>query len=117
MRTEATTAIGTSHRFCALWQYVLGFPLVLWVLRVPLTTTALGLLILGAAPQAQDLFVELARATDERIPLFLFLLLFVWAMPTHYAARLLLDTDERFQRLAAQQPDSREARRLTATER
>jgi hypothetical protein len=108
MRTEATTAIGTSHRFCELWQYVLGFALILWVLRVPLTTTALGLLILSAAPQAQDLFVELARATDERIPLFLFLLFFVWAMPTHYAARLLLDTDERFRRLVAQRPGTPE---------
>ena len=117
MRTEATTAIGTSHRFCELWQYVLGFALVLWVLRVPLTTTALGLLILSAAPQAQDLFVELARATDERIPLFLFLLFFVWAMPTHYAARLLLDTDERFRRLVAQRPGTPEARRLEVTER
>ena len=117
MRTEATTAIGTSHRFCELWQYVLGFALILWVLRVPLTTTALGLLILSAAPQAQDLFVELARATDERIPLFLFLLFFVWAMPTHYAARLLLDTDERFRRLVAQRPGTPEARRLEVTER
>jgi hypothetical protein len=27
---------------------------------------------------------------------FLLVLVFIWAMPTHYAARLLLDTDRRF---------------------
>jgi hypothetical protein len=62
-----------------------------------MTMTLLGLAILGLAPQAQDLFVEFARASWWRIPLFLMLLAFVWAMPTHYAARLLLDTDARFQ--------------------
>lgn len=89
-------------RLCRAWQFVLDLALILWVVRVPLTFTAVGSLILGVAPQAQDLFVELARATDERIPLFLLLLLFVWAMPTHYSARLLLDTDARFQRRAAE---------------
>src|SRR5262249_33724871 len=67
---------------------------------VPLFMTAIGLLILGLAPQAQDLFIEFADASS-RIPLFLLLLVFVWAMPTHYTARLLLDTDERFQRAVA----------------
>ena len=28
MRTEPTTAIGTSHRLCEVWQYVLGFALI-----------------------------------------------------------------------------------------
>jgi hypothetical protein len=32
-----------------------------------------------------------------RIPVFLLLLFFIWAMPTHYSARLLLDTDARLQ--------------------
>jgi hypothetical protein len=85
-----------------LWGWVLDIALVPWVIRVPLVTTFLGLAILGAAPQAQDLFVEFAYEAFPyerfmRIALFLLLLFFVWAMPTHYAARLLLDTDVRFQ--------------------
>jgi hypothetical protein len=75
---------------------VLQFALVLWVVRVPLVMTAFGLILLGLAPQAQDLFVEFAQ-NPWRIPLFLLLVVFVWAMPTHYSARLLLDTDARFQ--------------------
>ncbi|MFL5072028.1 MAG: hypothetical protein ACJ8D9_20805 [Xanthobacteraceae bacterium] len=75
---------------------MLDLALILWVVRIPLSFVALGLLILGTAAQAQDLFVELVGEEKRRIPLFLWLLMFVWAMPTHYAARLLLDTDRRF---------------------
>jgi hypothetical protein len=53
------------------------------------------MILLGLAPQAQDLFVEFAQ-NSWRIPLFLLLVVFAWAMPTHYSARLLLDTDVRF---------------------
>jgi hypothetical protein len=77
------------HRFASWcrrwWRHVLDLALILWVVRVPVFLVALGLLILGMAPQAQDLFVELARAMHERVPLFFFLLFFVWAMPTHGA--------------------------------
>src|SRR5215510_14275089 len=92
------------------WRYVLDLALMLWVTRVPFAFAALGLLILWQAPQAQDLFVEIVgergRPTDEfrLIPLFLVLLVFVWAMPTHYAARLLLDTDQRFRAYAGPRP-------------
>jgi hypothetical protein len=85
------------------WAHVLDLALTLWVVRVPLSFVVLGLLILGTAAQAQDLFVELVGDETRRIPLFLFLLVFVWAMPTHYAARLLLDTDARF-RVHVDQP-------------
>lgn len=90
------------------WDCVLSVTLVLWVVRVPSITTLLGLLILRAAPQAQDLFVEFAGPSPYRflqvaslfvvlkIILFLVVLFAVWAMPTHYAAHLLLDTDRRF---------------------
>jgi hypothetical protein len=98
----ATSTSGTSW-YCRTWRHVLELSLVLWVVRVPITTTSLALLILGFAPQAQDLFVEFAREPLWRIPLFLFLLLLVWAMPTHYSRRLLLDTDTRFQRVVAAQ--------------
>jgi len=77
--------------------------------------TALGLLMLGLAPQAQDLFVEFPRA-PWRIPLFLLFLLVVWAMPTHYAARLLLDTDARFQQAVAAQQALDRARWIEAME-
>jgi hypothetical protein len=50
-------------------------------------------LLLGATPQAQDIFVEFARSSPWWMLWFLFVLVAVWAMPTHYAARLLLDTD------------------------
>jgi hypothetical protein len=97
------------------WDCVLRFALVLWVVRVPLATTAFGLLLLTATSQAQDLFVEFARPPLLFLdwPLlsralfmlwFVVILVAVWAMPTHYAARLLLDTDRRFDdALAAEQ--------------
>jgi len=108
------------------WSRVLDVGLILWVVRVPLTVTALGYLILTVTPQAQDLFVELAgtlsyliqRITSHgqdlfakpavspvNIPLFLIMLFFVWAMPTHYSARLLLDTDRRFRSFVSRQSD------------
>jgi hypothetical protein len=86
-----------------IWECILHLALVLWVVRVAVIMTALGLLILGMAPQAQDLFVEFARPPAWRMFLFLFVLIAVWAMPTHYAARLLLDTDAGFQQLLAEQ--------------
>jgi hypothetical protein len=50
------------------------------------------------APQAQDLFVEFARSSALRMFLFVVVLMGVWAMPTHYSARLLVDTDLRLQK-------------------
>lgn len=101
-----------------VWRHAIEFALILWVVRVPLAITAIGLLILGKAPQAQDLFVELARAPEVgRIALFLVLLFFVWALPTHYAGRLLLDTDERFQEFVAEQRYLRRAQIVRLLER
>jgi hypothetical protein len=36
---------------------------------------------------------------------FLLVLVFIWAMPTHYAGRLLLDTDRRFRLSLVRTPD------------
>ena len=83
------------------WDCILRFALVLWIARVPLATTALGLLFLGLVPQAQDVFVEFASAPTWWMFFFLFVLFAGWAMPTHYAARMLLDTDTRFQEFLA----------------
>jgi hypothetical protein len=93
-----------------IWQCILEFALVLWIVRVPLTTTALGLLLLGYTPQAQDLFVEFADASFLWMLYFLFVLIAAWAMPTHYAARLLLDTDERFNKLLSTEQQARQKR-------
>lgn len=86
------------------WACLLQFSLVLWIVRVPLSTTIFGLLLLSLAPQAQDLFVEFTlKQRWELLPFlyvkpwwaiyFLLVLFLVWAMPTHYAARLLVDSD------------------------
>jgi hypothetical protein len=100
-----------------LWQCILQFALILWIVRVAAAMTALGLLLLGLAPQAQDLFVEFADIPGWRMLLFVGVMFVVWAMPTHYAARLLLDTDERFRRLAAAQQGPEHARFLEVTAR
>lgn len=116
---------GFRDRLCRRWLRILDLALILWVVRAPLVFTVLGYLILTVAPQAQDLFVEfasmlaMARQQDRALQqflqlasahahmlLFLVLLFFIWAMPTHYAARLLLDTDGRFQALAHAQADT-----------
>jgi hypothetical protein len=78
------------------WDCFLRLLLVLWIVRAPLATTLLGLALLGLAPQAQDLFTEFARTGLLGMLEFLLALFFIWAIPTHYAARLLLDTDRRF---------------------
>jgi patatin-like phospholipase len=77
------------------WDYVLDVGLTLWILRGPLAVVAIGALILLTVPQSQDLLVETATNLGSMVTLLLLLTL-VWALPTHYAARLLLATDERF---------------------
>lgn len=81
------------------WQRCLDLALVLWIVRVPLCAVIVGFLILDYTPQAQDLFTEFADGY-VRIAVFLALLTIVWAGTTHYAARLLLDTDARFRAYA-----------------
>ena len=64
---------------------MLGIALVLWILRVPTTTTALGWLLLGVTPQAQDLFTEyldLSPSTWVRMILFVVASTLLWAFPT-----------------------------------
>ena len=77
------------------WQKCLDLALVLWIVRVPLCAVAIGWLILDYTPQAQDVLTEFSDHWG-RMVLFLVLLAVVWAATTHYAARLLLDTDRRF---------------------
>ena len=90
------------------WDCLLRLLLVFWIVRVPLSMTLLGLALLGLTPQAQDLFTEFARTGWLWMLWFLVVLIFVWAMPTHYAARLLLDTDSRFRLSLVATPDGHE---------
>ncbi len=78
-----------------MWGNILDLALILWVVRVPLGALLAGITLLVLVPQAQDLLVELIE-NPWRIALYMVLLFFVWAATTHYAARLLLDTDARF---------------------
>jgi hypothetical protein len=82
-----------------MWANILDLALVLWIVRVPLGALLAGLTLLVLVPQAQDLLVELIES-PWRVGLYLALLFFVWASTTHYAARLLLDTDARFRACA-----------------
>jgi len=80
------------------YEHVLLLALALWVVRVPVVTTLLGLVILDTLPQAQDMFVDLNQLNAQL--LFSPLLLFMWALPTYYAAAELLESDARFQKYA-----------------
>jgi len=67
---------------------------------VPGATTVVGWLLLGATSQAQDLFtefVDLSWSTWLRMLWFVLMLTVAWALPTHYAARMLVDSDRRAQ--------------------
>lgn len=85
-----------SGRCARFWNHVLDLGLTLWVLRAIVVAMLLGFAILGLAPQAQDLLLDVAAGPWWYIILFLLPLFFVWAMPTHYAARLLVNTDRRY---------------------
>jgi hypothetical protein len=76
-----------------LWAGVLDLAYVSWVLRVPVVALLAGLLVMGFAPQAQDLIVDLAPATP-RVLAFMALMI-GWVVVTTYASFLLLGTDRR----------------------
>jgi hypothetical protein len=78
------------------WGYVTDVAATLWVLRAPVAALAAGYVILWFMPQAQDLLVDLTSAGWQGLVVFLALVTFVWAMPTEYAATILLETDERY---------------------
>jgi hypothetical protein len=98
--TKALQPAGS--RLAQAWGEILDFALVLWVVRVPLVSVAAGLLLMAAITEAQDVMVHVAMAgaplakrawiSWELVQLFASTFLF-WAMPVHYAARLLLETD------------------------
>lgn len=91
---EAVRAcIFSLQRWARVWAGVLDLAYVAWVVRVPLIALLAGLLLMGFAPQAQDLLVDLADDTT-RVEMFL-LLVMIWVAVTTYASYLLLGTDRR----------------------
>src|ERR1043165_4102613 len=93
-------------RLARFWIRVLDFGLTLWVLRAILVAVLLGFAILGLAPQAQDLLVDVAAGPWWYTLLFLLATFLVWAVPTHYASRLLVTTDARYLQCVNNRPHS-----------
>jgi predicted acylesterase/phospholipase RssA len=85
----AATALG------CFWTKVLELLLFLWVARAPFSIVIVGFLLLGATPQAQDLLVPLVDSAWGWVLLFFVLHFLFWAMPVHYAARIVLADDAR----------------------
>jgi hypothetical protein len=86
------------------WQCVLDLSLLLWIVRVPLAIVLIGFLLLGAAPQAQDLLIPLVDSPNWRVGLFFVLHFLFWAMPVHYSARILVNDDARLYAYAQEYP-------------
>ncbi|MFK8250987.1 hypothetical protein [Ancylobacter terrae] len=82
------------------WEVVLQLGLALWVVRIPLLSVLIGGALLAFVPQTADAMVDIAlRAAEASLPAgtALAVMVFVfWAMPVHYSARLLLETDARY---------------------
>lgn len=96
MPTRLTDLLQRARDLLArIWTGVLDLSLVAWVARSPAALLLLGFLILGFAPQAQDLLIPLVDSTYYRVGIFFPLVFLFWSMPTHYAARLAIDDDER----------------------
>ena len=87
-------------RECLAWGNILDFAYVSWILRAPVVVLAVGLLVLGFAPQAQDLIVDLT-AELGRVVLFLALLV-AWVWVTIFCCYLLLEHDRRLRAHAEQ---------------
>ncbi|UDQ87305.1 hypothetical protein LJE71_13380, partial [Xanthobacter autotrophicus] len=90
---------GALSRF---WGRILDLTLVLWVVRVPLLSVLLGLAMMAGVTQAQDVTLDVAMAgapvgatagLSRAILSLVGAVFLLWAMPVHYAARLLVETD------------------------
>jgi hypothetical protein len=95
----------TSPLAC-FWRCVLDLSLLLWVVRVPLAIVLVGFFLLGAAPQAQDLLLPLVDGQSWRVAFFFVLHFLFWAMPVHYAARIVINDDVRLYAYAKQYPST-----------
>lgn len=113
-------ASGFGARCGTLWCSVLDLALVLWVARIPFASLVLGMLLMAFVTQAQDVMVDVAMAgaplaeqagVSAALVGLLLGTFVLWAMPVHYAARLLLETDEGLAAKARHDP----ARRMAAS--
>jgi predicted acylesterase/phospholipase RssA len=84
-----------SGALACLWRCIREFALFLWVARAPFGVVVVGYLLLGVAPQAQDLLIPLVDGPWPWLVLFFVLHFLFWAMPSHYAARILISDDKR----------------------
>lgn len=69
---------------------------VLWACRVSITSLVLGVALFWLAAPARDLFMDQRTTTLSNVAfwsLFGLALTFGWAMPVHYSARRVLDSD------------------------
>jgi hypothetical protein len=100
---QSSDVLRRAHQALACaWNGVLDLCLVAWVARASVGLLAVGFMILTLAPQAQDLLIPLVDSSYYRFGLFFPLVFLLWAMPTHYAARLAVDDDERLAQYRAQ---------------
>lgn len=100
---RAGTALPARPLAARIWGRFLDFFLVLWVVRVPLASVLVGLLLMAKVTQAQDVMVDVAMAgAPLSVPAglsgaifgLLAAIFLLWAVPVHYAARLLVETDD-----------------------
>jgi len=90
---------GFKKRAARARDWLVELALVVWICRVSVVSTALGIILFIFIPQVRDTFLEIRKAsvTDPANIVFwvLFLLsaLFLWALPVHYAARRDLRND------------------------
>ena len=97
---------GSNHFFGCAWNCLLELMWLLWIARVPSGVVVLGYLLLGFAPQAQDLLIPLVDSSPFYLLLFFVLHFLFWAMPVHYSARILLSDDRRLFDYAAAHPSA-----------
>ncbi|WP_374252599.1 hypothetical protein [Xanthobacter sp.] len=108
------------------WRRILDLTLVLWVVRVPLLSVLLGLALMAGVTQAQDVTLDVAMAgapvgaaagLSRAIVSLVAAVFLLWAMPVHYAARLLVETDNGLAVLVARRDASAGHRGIVGRDR
>ncbi|MFG1183614.1 MULTISPECIES: hypothetical protein [Xanthobacter] len=108
------------------WRRILDLTLVLWVVRVPLLSVLLGLALMAGVTQAQDVTLDVAMAgapvgaaagLSRAIFSLVAAVFLLWAMPVHYAARLLVETDNGLAVLVARRDASAGHRGIVGRDR
>jgi predicted acylesterase/phospholipase RssA len=95
---------GETGAIGCLWSCILEFLLFVWVARAPFGVVLVGFLLLGAAPQAQDLLIPLVDSPWYKVLLYFALHFLFWAMPVHYSARIVIADDARLYEYGVKHP-------------